>query len=105
MKITITKNEIIEKFNLPIGAELEIVGIQKEKELPKEELFVITDGAITKTSEIIAQMKALFPIWISNSYENIDEQFPIPTESTTRHFLKGEEPDSDTLELSVNEFE
>jgi len=67
------------------------------------EYFKITDDGTLKTSEIIEKMKSKFPVWVSSYYENIDEQFPVPKESTTRYFKKSVEPDEDTLGLSVNE--
>lgn len=105
MKIQITKNEIRQKFNLPIGIDIEIVGesLMQAMEINTNEdaYFKITDDGTLKTSEIIEQMKSMFPVWVSSSYENIDEQFPVPKEPTTRYFKKTVEPDTDTLGLSV----
>ena len=46
----------------------------------------ITDDAKTKTSELIAQMKAKFPVWSYWDDKELDNLFPSPKEPTTRHF-------------------
>lgn len=56
-----------------------------------------------KTSDIIKEMKALFPVWSYLDDKKLDTQFPPPKEITTREFLYSVEPDPDTLGKSAKE--
>ena|SRR3990167_5478536 len=45
-----------------------------------------------KTSEILAEMKSLFPVWSYYDDERLDKDFPPPKEITTREFSYSIEP-------------
>ena len=46
-----------------------------------------------------------FSIWSYYDDARLDKGFPAPKKETTRYFIKEQEPDKETLGLSVNEFE
>lgn len=67
--------------------------------------ILITEQPNKKTSELLEMCRAKFPV---NSYYNddrLDKDFPAPKEATTRYFLKEQEPDKETLGLSINQAE
>lgn len=109
MKITLHKNEILEKFGLPVTSDLIVDGYGSEmvnptcKESLQVETIEITDDGKLKTSEIIKKMKEKFNVWCIWSDEQLDEQFPAPKNKITRKFLKSQEPDAETLGLSINQ--
>lgn len=65
---------------------------------------IIDDGKL-KTSEIIEKMKSKFPVWQWYDNERLDKDFPAPEEATTRRFLNQQEPDKETIGLSVRQCE
>jgi hypothetical protein len=67
--------------------------------------YKITDDKTIKTSEIMAKMKAKFPIWSYWDDEKLDNEFPAPIQTTTREFMGNQEPDPETLGMSVREAE
>ncbi len=56
-----------------------------------------------KTSEIFAEMKALFSVWSYYNDAQLDKDFPPPKKITTREFLYSIEPDPATLGKSAKE--
>ncbi len=60
-------------------------------------IFKITETN-KKTSEIMAEMKSLFPVWSYYDDDELDRDFPPPKEITTREFPYSVEP----AELNVS---
>lgn len=61
-----------------------------------------------KTSELLALCRAKFPVWSYYDDARLDKDFPAPKsakDATERYFLKEQEPDKETLGLSVNQAE
>lgn len=63
----------------------------------------ITERPDLKTSQIMALLKEKFTVWSYYVDKQLDKDFPAPTEATVAHFLDSQEPDPDTVGLSVNE--
>ncbi len=71
--------------------------------MKKNNTIQITERPDLKTSEIIKKMKDKFPVWCYLDDMQLDKEFPAPKEATVRNFLKVQEPDEETLGLSVNQ--
>lgn len=56
-----------------------------------------------KTSEILADLKSLCTVWSYYSDEDLDKQFPPPTELTTHYFKNVQEADEEFKNLSAND--
>lgn len=65
----------------------------------------ITERPELKTSEIMNLMRDKFKVWSYYDDNRLDSDFPAPREATVRHFMKEQEPDRETLGMSVNDFE
>jgi hypothetical protein len=65
----------------------------------------ITERPDKKTSELLEMCSAKFPVWSYYDDVLLDEDFPSPKEATIRYFLDSQEPDKETLSLSVREVE
>lgn len=72
---------------------------------PFEQKYIkIEDYSWKKTSEIIAELRELFPVIIYNEDEiNIDREFPTPAKSTFRTFLFNQEADYALRNKSADE--
>lgn len=68
-----------------------------------QSLFTITDDPSLKTSEIVAEMSKHFQVWVYN--ENLDKDFPTPTQKTTRSFKKNVEADEEHENKSYDDLE
>lgn len=66
------------------------------------EFIIITDDATKKTSEIVSEMRKLFPVSVYDE-ENLDTNFPTPKVSTSRKFLLTQEADENLKNLSAND--
>lgn len=65
--------------------------------------FKIYDNAQTKTSELLAQCKAKFPVWSYYDYTELDRQFPPPKKAKTRYFKKVVEADKENRNKSLEQ--
>lgn len=63
----------------------------------------ITENLNKKTSELLAEIKAITPVYSHWDDKDLDKSVPIPKEQTTRYFLDSLEPDTETLGLSYND--
>lgn len=70
----------------------------------EEQYITIVDDGKKKTSEIIAELRKLFPVWVYNEKE-VDKEFPAPAKSTSRKFLLTQEADEDLKNKSANDLE
>ena len=68
----------------------------------KSKYFQIIDNPKVKTSELVAEMKKLFPVYCYRE-EHLDEDFPAPKKKTIRYFHKNVEADEDMKNLSAND--
>jgi hypothetical protein len=73
---------------------------------PRDNLISITDDGKIKTSELIAECRKLFPVYVycyDYDEENLDWHFPPPKEATTRNFKKTQEPDESMAYKSADD--
>jgi len=68
----------------------------------REKYIIINDDGKKKTSEIIAELRKLFPVWVYNESE-VDKEFPPPKKFTSRKFLLVQEADEDLKNKSAND--
>jgi len=68
----------------------------------REKYIIINDDGKKKTSEIIAELRKLFPVWVYNESE-VDKEFPPPEKFTSRKFLLVQEADEDLKNKSAND--
>lgn len=92
MKLYITKQEIITHFNLPVNTEIEVEGSQSTATSNKSWATII-DTPDKKTSELLAECKSLFPVWLYYSDEDLDTYCPAPTTTITKVYKESIEPD------------
>jgi hypothetical protein len=78
------------------------IAVERAKEVFDKDYFVITE-VNKKTSEILAECKALFPVWSHFSDEKLDKDFPIPEKLTVKKFKKTIEPDEEFANMSVKD--
>jgi hypothetical protein len=64
----------------------------------------VTDTGKRKTSEIVQEMRELFPVGIYDE-ENVDVHFPAPKTATTRTFKPNVEEDEEYMDKSANDIE
>lgn len=69
------------------------------------ETIIIKDDATLKTSELMQRMRDKFNVWSYYDDARLDTEFPKPKAATERAFLCHQEPDPETLGLSVREAE
>ena len=62
---------------------------------------VVDDGKL-KTSEIVAEMRKLFKVFVYDE-ESADKNFPKPDKKTTRYFQKNIEADPENADKSAND--
>lgn len=67
--------------------------------------FKITDDGKKKTSELLDECRALFPVWSYYDNNRLDKDFPKPKKSTTRYFAKTVEADEKHKNKSANDLE
>ena len=79
--------------------------VDMQEDLVSLDTITITDVPGMKTSEIIEKMKSKFTVWQWCDNEQLDKDFPAPEEATTRRFLNQQEPDKETIGLSVRQCE
>ena len=70
----------------------------------QDNLRTIVDDGKQKTSEIIAEMRKLFKVWIYDE-KNVDKEFPAPEYPTSRKFRNIQEADPDMANKSANDLE
>lgn len=83
------------------------IWLQRMEELREKKKKVImwnkiTDTGKLKTSEIIAEMRKKFNVWVYDE-ENIDKEFPPPKTSTTRTFKPNVEADEENANKSSDD--
>lgn len=101
MKITLTKNEVIEKFGFPFETDLEISDIS---EIPdNSEFWTLTDFANEPTSKIIEHARKLFPVYFYDE-KDTDKQFPAPEKDIKFSVKKSIEPDEEHRNKSYDDF-
>ena len=64
----------------------------------------ITDTGKLKTSEIVAQMRKKFKVYVYDE-KNLDKNFPAPKKATTRYFKNTQEADEENKNKSYNDLE
>lgn len=67
----------------------------------KSNLILIEDSGKKKTSELLADLKKLFPVWSYYSDDDLDRDFP-PVQ-TKHQFRNTQEPDEDTASQSAED--
>lgn len=68
----------------------------------KSDYWQVTDDGKLKTSEIIAEMRKDFNVYVYDE-ANVDKEFPAPSKPTTRYFKKNIEADPELANKSANE--
>lgn len=66
--------------------------------------YVITERN-QKTSQLLEEAKALFPVWTWQDFEKFDKDFPIPKSLTTREFKPNIEADEEHKNKSADDLE
>lgn len=99
-----SEGKIISKIVSPDTGDNPPINI-KQYVAPGTATITITDHPDITTSGIMNLFRSKFKVWSYYDNERLDKDFPAPKEKTTRSFLKQQEPDTDTLGLSVKEFE
>lgn len=62
--------------------------LEHRNPFPKEEQYItIVDDGKKKTSELIAELRKIFPVHVYRESE-VDKEFPVPAKSTSRKFLR-----------------
>jgi len=102
-------NEIIERLN---DITVYLSTSQADKEAAKQELstynetdkfVIIVDDGTKKTSELLAECKALFPVWSYYTDEQLDEF--CPTVKTSNKYLNEQEPNDSLANMSYNDIQ
>jgi hypothetical protein len=67
--------------------------------------WVVTERPGVNTSQLIAECRALFPVWCWQADEEFDKDFSAPHEATTREFKPNVEADEDLKNMSYDDLQ